>query len=72
VWCFGTQVEPVLLVTVDQGSICVHEMESDHDVKLRSTSELVSWLNAEKPGSLQPQRGRVADKAKRATLFRWD
>jgi hypothetical protein len=72
VWCFGTQVEPDLLVTVDQGSICIHEMESDHDVKLGSTSELVAWLNAQKPGSLQPRRGRAADKAKRAGLFRWD
>lgn len=72
VWCFGIEGDSDLLVTVDKGTIHVYEMGSDDEVKLGSTGELVAWLNAQKPGSLQPQRGRVADKAKRASLFRWE
>lgn len=71
VWCFGDKGEWEVSVTVDKGSIRVHELESDHEVNLTSTDELVSWLNAQKPGSLKPQKGRVADKLKRATLFEW-
>jgi hypothetical protein len=68
VWGFETEGEPDLLVTVDRGSIFVYKMGSDDEVELASTGELVVWLNAQKPGSLQPQRGKL----KRASVFRWD
>jgi hypothetical protein len=72
VWCFGSEGESDLSVTVDKGSICVYEMGSDHDVKLASTEELVAWLNAQKPGSLQPQRGGVTEKVRGVSFFKWE
>lgn len=72
VWSFGVEGESDLTVTVDKGSICIYDMESDQEVRLASTDELVDWLNERRPGSLQPQRGRAVDKMKRANFFKWE
>lgn len=71
-WCFGSGGETEVSVTVDRGSISVYLLEPDVDVTLGSTSELVAWLTAHKPGSLKEPKGGVVDKLKRAHLFEWE
>lgn len=72
VWYFGREDQPDLSVTVNKGSICLYEMASDHEFELWNTRELVAWLKAHKPGALQPQRGKAADKIKGRSLFKWE
>jgi hypothetical protein len=72
VWCFGAEGAFELSVTVSKDLICIYEVESDHEVRLEDIGELVAWLNIERPGSLQPQRGRVADKGRLGSFFKWE
>jgi hypothetical protein len=71
VWCFGSGGEIELSLTVDRRSICVYIVERDQDVTLRSASELVAWLNANKAGSLQDPTSGMVDKLKGGKLFKW-
>ena len=72
VWTFGARSEIDLFVTVDEGSIHIYDEPSEREVRLGSTEDLVAWLNTQKPGSLQPQKGKVDARRKRASFFRWE
>jgi hypothetical protein len=74
VWCFGTASDPDVSVTVDGPSICVHVIESDEDVQLATTNDLVTWLQTNRPGSLEEPTSGLVDrlKRKRGHFFDWD
>ena len=59
VWCYGSGRGAGLTVGADQNCICVYLVDSEREVKLGSTSQLVAWLQAYEPESLRgPQLKR--------------
>ena len=72
VWCFAAGREMELSVTVDRESISVYLDESERAVELANVGELVAWLSANWPGSLEGPKPSVVDKLRRGRLFRWD
>lgn len=71
-WCFGPEVDPVLTVTVQAGSISVYVARVDVDVSLATVDELLAWLIDEWPEALPEQRDRITDKLTRGHLFDWE
>lgn len=71
-WCFEPRGNVELSVTVDGGSIRLHQLDTDEDVTFASTPAMVEWLQEERPGALLEPKGRLADRLKRDRLFRWD
>jgi hypothetical protein len=71
VWCFGTENEIELSVTVEAESICVHLVDLDRNVMLANADELVTWLKANRPTSLTDPKDSVVEKIKSRTLFKW-
>ncbi|HEX4082319.1 MAG TPA: hypothetical protein VHX40_05085 [Acidimicrobiales bacterium] len=74
VWCFGPPGDTDLSVTADGASITVHVMASDDDVELGTVDDLVDWLHAYRPGSLEERTAGVFDRLKRrrGRLFGWE
>lgn len=72
VWCFGTHGTPDLTVGTDGGSVDVYVIGLDQDVRLGSTDELLDWLRAHKPESLQEPRGGVLEDLKRGRFMDWE
>jgi hypothetical protein len=72
VWCFGFGAGTELTVGVDGSSICVYLMNSEREVLLGSTTELVAWLQDYAPESIQDVQGGTANRlSKRARFFEW-
>jgi hypothetical protein len=74
VWCFGPPGDPDLSVTADGASVTVHVVATDDDVELGTVDDLVNWLRAHRPGSLEEPAGGVFDRLKRrrGRFFDWE
>ena len=70
-WRFAPGREMDVSVTADDVSISVYLEGANADVRLSSVGELVEWLNAHRPGSLQEQKTGFVNKLRRGSLFRW-
>ncbi len=70
VWCFGPGAGPELTVGVDGASICLYLIQSEREVKLGSTTELVEWLEDYAPDAMQDQ-GVMANPPKRRRFLEW-
>jgi hypothetical protein len=71
-WCYSESgAETDLSLAVDKRSISVYVTDTDQTTRFESTSELVAWLNAHKPGSLREPAAGTFDRIKRGSFFRW-
>ena len=70
-WCFARGSEIEVLVIVADGSITLQLTNSDEIVPLENVSDLVTWLTAHRPGSLQEPKRSVFERLKSGQLFRW-
>jgi hypothetical protein len=72
VWCLGFGAGTELTVGVDGASICVYLMNSEREVWLGSTTELVAWLQDYAPESIKDAQGGTANRlSKRARFLEW-
>ncbi len=72
VWCLGTESDPDVSVTVDEGSIQVRVNRTDFDVTLASVDDLIAWLNEYRPGSLPEREERATNKRSWRHRFHWE
>lgn len=70
-WCFARGSKSEVSVQVESGSIKIQLGDTDRIVTLDNVSELVEWLTANRPGSLQEPRRSVLDKLRAGQLFTW-
>jgi hypothetical protein len=71
IWSFGSGRGRDVSVKADKASIGVSVEGTDREVVLRSTSELVAWLQSHRPGSLGDPRGGIIDTLRSGKLFKW-
>ncbi|MGO9456066.1 MAG: hypothetical protein ACLP62_03310 [Acidimicrobiales bacterium] len=72
VWCLGTESDPDVSVTVDEGSIQVRVNRTDFDITLASVDDLIAWLNEYRPGSLPERKERATNKKSWRHRFHWE
>ncbi len=72
VWCLGTESDPDVSVSVDNGSIQVRVTRTDFDTSLAGIDDLIAWLNEYRPGSLPERKERPTKKRGWRSLFRWE
>lgn len=71
-WCFARGSKAELSVQVERGSINVQLGDTDQIFEMDHVSDLVEWLTAHRPGSLQEPRRSFTERLKAGTLFRWE
>jgi hypothetical protein len=71
-WCFGRGGRAELTVQVEHGALNLRLGDGGEIITLHGVSELVTWLTANRPGSLQPPKKTIADRLKAGKLFRWE
>ena len=71
-WCFARGSAEAVSVQVQSGLINIQLGETDEIIALEQVSELVSWLSAHRPDSLQEPKRSLAEKFRAGKLFRWE
>ncbi len=71
VWCFVFDGKIEFSVTVEGGAIDLYLMETDREIVLKDSEELVTWLRTHRVEALREPVAKVPQKSRLRDIFKW-